>query len=395
MTLIKQANLNFRNQLSPDGRLRISNQILQGDYKQHNDIAGGSFNTETIGTGAFAYENSAIGATELAVTTNLDAVIRQTYQWHNYFAGKPTKIELTASAFDAEANVIKRMGYFSSNTTTPFDSNKDGFYFENDGTTIRCKILRNGTEIFNQQQSSWDNQSELTNFDPADFNFYVIEFLYLGGAIANFKVLTEFGLTTVATYQHINVDANTFIKSPNQPVRYEIRSTGGAGTFNHICSDVVSEGFNQETGILKTHNNGSALVAVNTIGQRYALLGVRQALTRRNVVIDLQNIDVIAGSSDNLLWELIFGGTTTPAASFGALPFSNMEVDANAGGTHSGGVVVASGYIFGNSKVTFSLNTARRLGSYINGTLEEAFVCVTPLTSNANAAAAINWREFI
>jgi hypothetical protein len=142
-------------------------------------------------------------------------------------------------------------------------------------------------------------------------------------------------------------------------------------------------------------------VGITSVGTRYALIGVRQALAARNVVIDFAAADILAGSADNLLIELYFGGTTATAPTFNPLAFSNMEVfDANdlagpADRVHSGGVKTASYYIAGNSSTTQVIRTSRRLGSYINGTLEEAYVCATPLTSNANAAAAINWTEFI
>jgi len=403
MTLIRQtlSNLNFGNQLSPDGRTRISNQLLQGDYKQHNDIAGGSYNTETIGAGAFSYENSAVGATELQVSANLDACIRQTYQWHNYFAGKPTKVELTASYFQPQTDVIKRMGYFSSTTTTPFDANKDGIYFESSGGTISCKVDRNGTNVFSLAQTNWLNQPELGSFDPSAFNFYVIDFLYLGGAIVNFWVLTEYGLVKIASYQHINVDQNTFIKSPNQPVRYEIRSTGGAGVFNHICSDVVSEGFDQGVGTIKSFSNGGDTVSVNSVGVRYALLGVRHKALNRNVIFDFKSISILASSADDLLVEFYFGGTIVGTPVWNDITFSYAQ-GFNAGdiGTvadrvHSGGVLLSSRYIRGGNADNQILQTSRRLGSYINGTLEEAYICVTPLTSNANAAVSLDWTEFI
>lgn len=401
MTFIKEsiAVLNYRGQLSPDGRQRISSQILAGDYKQHNDAAEGNFNTETINGGAFVYENSAVGGTELQVTTTNDAVIRQTYQWHNYFAGKPLKAEFTASYFQPQTDVIKRMGYFSSNTTTPFDSNKDGMYFESSGGTVHCKVLRNGTEVFSQAQGSWLNQNELGSYDPADFNFYVIDFLYLGGAVVNFWVLTEFGLTKIASYQHINVDQNTFVKSPNQPIRYEIRSTGGAGVFNHICSDVVVEGFDNNVGLVRSFNNGTTTVDVASTGVRYALLGVRQGANNRNTVLDFIDVDVLSTTPDNLLVELIYGGSTATPAIWNPLSsvdvFDGNDLAAPADRVHTGGDIIMSAYVVGDGTLSKTVNSVRRIGSLIDGTREEAYVCITSLGANADVVVALNWTEFI
>jgi len=402
MTFIKQtiSDLGYLNQKSADGRLRVSNQISLGDYKQHLDNAGGLFNTAEIAGGLATYEGSLTGGTTLTTTASAgDAAIRQSYQWHPYYAGKPLKVELTASRFDVEASVTKRMGYYSSSTVSPYTATLDGMYFENDGTTLRCKVTRAGTDVFDLAQASWLNQDKTTSYDPTDFNFYVIDFLYLGGAIINFSILTENGLILVAQYQHINVDVNTFVKSPNQPVRYEIVSQGAAGTFNHICSDVAVEGTIIRTGAERTYNNGFTATPSLTSDTRYALLGIRQA--DRRVPVDIRHISVLSGSTDDLLVELYYGGTTVGAPSWGAIPFSNMtgfvgtDLGVAANLVHSGGVRVFSQYMRGEETASPSIQNARRLGSYIDGTYEEAYLCITPTTANATAVGTINWIEFL
>ena len=403
MTFLRQtvSDLGYRAQKSVDGRLRISPQISLGDYKQHNDAAMGEFNTEQIGGGNFIYENSCVGGTELNVTSLNDAVIRQSYQWHNYFAGKPQKIELTASYFQPQTDVVKRMGYFSSTTTTPFDTSLDGMFFESSNGTIYCKVLRNGTEMFSLEQSAWENQSELVSFAPTNFNFYVIEFLYLGGAVVNFWVLTEYGLTKIATYQHVNVDVNTFVKSPNQPIRYEIRSTGGAGEFNHICSDVAVEGFSSVVGIESSHNNGPAYVSLPLAGTRYALIGIRQKADRRNVQLGITNGSFISGSNDDLLVELYYGGTTAGTETWTPSTFSNVETYnaadyvTEADRVHTGGRLIDSLYVVSSGNQTKGVQSSRRIGSYINGQREPAYVCVTPFSASASVSVSMNWNEFI
>jgi hypothetical protein len=402
MTFIRQtvSDLNYLNQKSADGRLRISNQISVGDYKQHLDNAGGLFNTEEIAGGLATYEGSVTGGTTLTTTASAgDAAIRQSYQWHPYFAGKPLKIELTASRFDVEANVTKRMGYYSSSTVSPYTATLDGMYFENDGTTIRCKVTRAGTDVFDLAQSSWLNQDKTGSYDPTDFNFYVIDFLYLGGAVVNFWILTEYGLTLIATYQHINVDVNTFVKSPNQPVRYEIVSQGAAGTFNHICSDVAVEGAIARVGAERTFNTDSTATPTLTTGTRYAVLGIRQA--DRRVPIDIRALSILSGTADDLLVELYYGGTTVGTPTWSPIAFTNMTgfaghtLGAAANLVHSGGVRIYSEYMRGEESLSPSLDNARRLGSFIDGNYEEAYLCVTGLTANATAVGAINWVEFL
>lgn len=401
MSYFNTANLGYRNQKSADGRLRISSQISLGDYKQFVQDPDGKFSQELIGTGGSTYTITT-GGYVMTTAANNDAAIRQSIQWHNYYAGKPQKIELTASGFNTQANVVKRFGYFSSNTITPFNSNLDGMYFENDGTTLRCKIMNNGTEVFNKAFADWENQSELASYDPADFNFYVIDFLYLGGAICNFWVLTSSGLTLVASYQHINVNAETFVRSPNQPVRYEIRQTGaGSGTFNHICADVAVEGVTNDIGCNRSYDTGHASGLTGmSIGNRYAVLAIRQQAALRNILIKLKDLAINATSDDDMLVNIYIGGAVAGTPTWASIANTSMEgflgsslTIANA--IHSNGKKIYSGYVKGASGIIKVIEEGRNLGSFIDGTTEELFVTVTPITANGSVLGAINWLQLI
>jgi hypothetical protein len=161
------------------------------------------------------------------------------------------------------------------------------------------------------------------------------------------------------------------------------------------------EGFEIPVGIINSASNGSTTVSIPVAATRYALVGVRQKSDRRNTLIEFNLLSVLANSADNLLIELYFGGTTATAPTFSPLTFSNMEAfDANTLGTaperiHSGGVKIISYYVSGSVAVSQVVRTTRRLGSLIAGATEEAFLCATPLTTNASATAAVNWTEFI
>ena len=409
MTLLKQANLNFRNQLNPAGRMRTSNQRSQLAFLQAKEKST-SFSEETSGgSETSTYEADGAGSVNMGVTASGEYVIRQSKEWAYYYPGKPLKVELTASNFDNEANITKRIGYFSSSTAAPYTANLDGFFFESDGTDHYVCIYRNGTQVLKVGTSSWLNQSEIANWDPADFNFYVIEFLYLGGAVAEFSVLTEFGLTKVYSYQHINVDNNVFVKSPNQPVRYEIRSgAAAAGTLNHICSDVATEG-DREDEISNAHSYslGSNLIAGLQEDVRYALIGLRLKSTAREVVADVYGLSVLSASADQLLVEIYDGGTLAANdsgvgfvddanSSLSILDGYDVQVAGNiADLVHTGGKPLLGFLMSGNSDKDSILENARRLGSELDGTMNELYVCVTPITNNASATLVKNWKEFI
>ena len=70
----------------------------------------------------------------------------------------------------------------------------------------------------------------------------------------------------------------TFITSPNQPIRYELRSTTGVGSFRYICSQVATEGSFTESGKTLTVYNSTS-ISSNTIGTVYALTGLKKQIT--------------------------------------------------------------------------------------------------------------------
>lgn len=395
-------NTNYQNQRSPDGRTRISSQLSIGAYKQIIDNDAGNFDSYTNNAATITYEaGSLIGGTELKVNTAADIAIRQSYQWHNYFPGKPQKIELTFSRFDVESSITKRVGYFSSTPSAPYDSGLDGFFFQSDDTNgITVNIYREGTLIYRLAQANWENQDKVGSLTFDNFTFTTIDFLYLGGAVANFWVEVPSGeLVKIASYTHIDVDPSTFVKSPNQPVRYEIRSAGGVGTLNQICGDVATEGQLSNTGSLRTYNTNSTGLSGMVTGTRYALLGVRKLDPR--IIFDFKVLSVLSTSNDDFLVEVIFGGATVGAAPWAAIPFTHAEgfKGANIGGAiaqkvHSGGVTIISYYLSQQASFTPNINTARKLGTYLDGTQEECYICVTPLSSNGAAYSSIAWLEF-
>ena len=136
---------------------------------------------------------------------------------------------------------------------------------------------------------------------------------------------------------------------------------------------------------------------------RYALLGVRHTASARNIVFDFIGASVISASNDDFLVEVFFGGTTAGVPTWNAVSFTNAEafnssVDIGGGianKVHSGGVKVLSFYLKSNGGIDRDVKTTRKLGTLIDGTSEELFVCVTPLTNQGEAFASISWREFI
>ena len=208
----------------------------------------------------------------------------------------------------------------------------------------------------------------------------------------------------MASYKHIGVDQNTFIKSPNQPIRYEIRQTGvGSGIFNQICADVSTEGQSTKIGVSNSYNTGIEFLNNMLIGVRYAIIGLRVKQSARNISVEIDGYSIIGLTTDEILVEIIVGGNTVGIPTWNTSPFSNTEAFTASldipGGLdqkiHSGGVSVYSEYLSGEQSSINRIESLRRIGSYIDGTMEKVYLCVTPISDKARACAAFNWTEFI
>jgi len=385
------------------GRVRTSNQRSQIGYLQAFAKDLDRFDEETAGTATSVYEGNGIGSVNMVVATSGDFVIRKGKEANYYYPGNPQKIELTCSKFQNQTNVTKRMGYYSSSTVSPFSASLDGFTFESDGSEHYVRIYRSGTVVWELPSAQWLRQDKVSVWSPENFGFYVIEFLYLGGAIAQFKILIGDELVTVAEYTHAGVDINTFVKSPNQPIRYEIRSdaASAAGEFNHMCGDVASEGIGEDISIPRAFNNGAVPLTSLTANVRYAFIGLRLKSTELLQVADVYGLSVLAASTDQFLVELFLGGTVV-SPTWADIPNSFMQgmdgyAVANAGAlgdiVHSGGVLLTDFYMEAETSKESILENARRLGSLIDGTPEEIFVCLTSIGANAQALASINWKQ--
>ena len=117
--------------LDAGSRLRTSQMTTLLDGKILNSDTPFLFDNAGTGTGTYANNkyNMSVGVGQFRV--------RQSKRFNPYFSGKSQLIEVTFDNFQVEANTVKRAGYFSSSAVSPFTANYDGFYIENDGTTIR------------------------------------------------------------------------------------------------------------------------------------------------------------------------------------------------------------------------------------------------------------------
>ena len=385
-------------------RTRVSQSTTQFDGKILNADNPLIWDRKGTGTGAFAANKF-----NMSVTAG-QYYIRQAKVFSNYLSGKSQQIEVTFDDFAPQANVVKRVGYFSSNAVAPYDANYDGFWIENDGTTITLKVVRAGTETLSVPITSWTGYSDLAEYQTlANWNnFTVVEFdfLWLGGAVLRMFIKTSQGFVLAHIFNHAGSAQDLMILSPNQPVRYEIRSTTGSGAFHTICSQVTTEGSINESGF---NNSGSSLLTagvpsqtVATVATKYAVCGVRKKSTHRDAPVRVSGAEMIVHTVNDLLrWEVILNPKLSAPLTWTAITNSSCEIGVSGAVTAisitaSGGRVLRSGFLAQQQPVPdgiLDLDFLSKPGCTIDNVMDEIVLCATPLTSAITLNGALNWQE--
>lgn len=375
------------------GRLRVSDPYTLFDSKFLYDKASLFWAESTTGS-ASATHSTTNAAVTMEVNGGTDTVIRQTKMRFNYQPAKSQLVFMTGTLGTAVSDTTRRIGLFD---------NTNGLYFKLDDSTLSVNIMKNTAET-EITQDNWNidkmdgtGVSGIT-IDTQYNQIFVIDFEWLGvGAI-------RFGFVIDGTlyYVHKQSFSNTtgtgaYMSSPNLPIRYDIVSTGGSGSMLQVCSSVISEGGQQDNGVLRAGGNGVTLVTGLNSGNSYAIYGIRQKTTHLDSVIRPNNIDFLSSTGDDLRWTLRINPTVAGTFTYSDITNSCLQsaVGTSSNTVGSTGTVVAEGYIIGNGTVNRSLESALRIGSDIAGTRDTLVVCISPFTNGAQVATALSWRELV
>jgi len=383
------------------GRLRVSipEPLLSIKYR-YNKLPL-LVDEVSTGTSTFSSTNSCVA---MSVTAG-QYVVRQTFKRASYVSGIALNAEFTFSNFEVEANVTKRVGYFSSTTVAPYDSTLDGISLYNDGTTIRIQVYRSGTLVHDYAQASWYDPLDGTGPSGATVDWSKIQiakfdFIWLGGGPIRLLMVFNNQEYLIHTMYTFNNETYPYMSSPNQPIRYEIRSTTGTGSFNQICSSVYSDDGGEinaaHTGYDFSINSGYATKTAPSVGVTYAMLGIRLNSSILDSRVLLRDMQALSSGNNFGLVTLVLNPTVAGTFTYNALTNTpiNYAVGASTN-TVTGGTVILSFILDRNLSSTVSISLAKILGSYINGTTETLVLCVTPQSNNLAWNAIMNLSEQI
>lgn len=328
-------------------------------------------------------------------------LVRQTIRRFPYFSGKSQQEELTFDTFAPSADTVKRAGYFSSNAVTPYDVNYDGFWLESNGVSITLNASRDGTMTLNALDiTDWSGYGNLAEYkSPSTWdNFTVVEFkfLWLGGAVLVLSVKTSRGFVEAHRFDYAGSVTDVFILSPNQPLRYEIRSSTGTGAFRYVCSQVATEGSIDESGQGLAAYNPTA-ITTNTVGMIYALAGLKKQTTYRDNATQI--IDVAIGNTglqaDAGILLLIINPTLSAPLSYtnnSRIQVAYATTQTITAGT--GRAIAAAPASAAGAAVSLRNNYLAWLSSGINNTHHEYVLAYMPITINQSVHGIINLKEY-
>ena len=399
-TIIRTSNAEFYRQrvetysgepalVDTAGITRVSQRFTLFDGKIMTAEDTAKWDTKGTGTSTFSGNSMVMGVTAGQY------VVRQGRFFTPYFSGKPQVIEATSVNLANQTGVVKRFGYFSSNAVAPYDSNKDGAWVEADGTTYRLITSNNDTETHNVPWTEWDAFSEISNYDWTKFSVSEIDFLWLGGAALRLFLVVNGTFKLVHTIRnHAGYASNLIMLYPNQPMRYEIRSTSGTGSFTSVCSMVSTEGTKDEQGQgISTYNLNRAC---NTTGTDYVMCAIRKSVTYRNhhIILDTFSSAITGATSDSGVMFLCINPTYSAPLTWSANSRIEQATPTTQTATSLGRVLRAVPIVSNGVTEPAPLAALRTLSVGIDNVMGELVLVYRPLTSNQTVSASMMSLEY-
>lgn len=371
------------------GRLRTSEPFTIWDSKQLYDKAP-LFWDESITNGS-GNATSLHATADAGVTMHAEAgdtVIRQSFERHNYQAGKSQYALLTGVLGASVAGVTRRIGLFDAN---------NGLFFQLADSALSV-VVRKGTVDTVVPQASWNvdtldgNGPSGITLNTAKAQIFYFDFEWLGVGTVRFGVVIDGAIIWCHKAHHANSVTTVYMNTPNLPVRYEIVSTTGTADLLHICSMIMSEGGVNPLGV--TFSTSSSKLDADVAGTSYALIGLKLRTTHLGAHVDIRRTSVLSATNDSFLWRLVLSPTVAGSFTYTGLTNSACEVATGAtANTVTGGTVLASGYGYQQTGIESTPETSIRIGSTIGGTPQAMVLAVTPLGNTADIYGTITWRE--
>ena len=385
------------------GRMRVSNPftLFDGSLRYRDD----SFKWDQLdvgaGTSTFLTNESSV---LMSVSGNGDSVTRQSKQVFSYQPGKSLLIFTTFAMNAPTAGLRQRVGYFGA---------QNGVYFEVNGTELSFVIRKyTGGSVDDTSeripQSSWNGdrvngqggQYNISgiNLDVSKAQIFWCDLEWLGVGSVRCGFVINGQLVVSHIFHHANILSKVYMTTATLPVRYEISSTGPAGSMRAICSSVISEGGYANRSISRAI--GTSLLGKNLSNVVYTpLVAIRLKSTNIDGIVVPVKFDLFGVQQNAFGYQVLLNPTLTNAAWTNVGSDSNVEYDISATAL-TGGTLIDAGIFVGNVKggaISVSrtdVDFSQQLGRTINNVSDIWCLAAISTTVNDDCAASVSWEEY-
>ena len=388
-------------------RLRVSQPKTIFDSKQiYSNLPLIFDDSETSGSGTTSTHSVAQAKSTMAVSAMTAGVrVRQSFRRFNYQPGKSQLIMMTGRVTAPGTGITQCAGYFDEN---------DGIFFEASEGIIYASIRSStsGSPAYSARvaQTNWNldlldgtGKSGLT-LDPTKVQVFIFDFTWLGSNIVRFGFIIDGEIRYCHQENFANVLDTVYMSTPNLPIRYEISNdgTGAAATLEHICATVISEGGDNDHGVIRHFGTGNTSVTLAAWGTLYGVIFVRLRTVTQSATMIPEDLNMLCTTGENIHFELrldpTIGGN---ALSWTAITNCALEYAIGDGTqTLTNGTSLSGGYFAGSKNVSGegSQNAKNEItiGSTIAGVSQILAIAMMPIGSgsapNALAYADLNYR---
>jgi len=387
------------------GRIRVANLDTLFDSKLSYSKLPELWD-EVVSANASSTHVEVDSCVQMTVTANNAYAVRQTRQRWNYQPGKSALL-LCTFRFPVVQGVTARVGLMHGNYAAPHAIH-DGVYLEIvDGVVSAC--ITKGTEaggvVGTQRvpQSAW-NIDRLNGSGPSGkvvdwtkAQILQIDFQWLGVGGVRFGIEVDSVMVYVHEFKHAGLVESVYMHNGTQPVRYEIRSTGGTGTLCQICSSVSSEGGSNKTGITAVADTDGVLVSCAT-GAIRLLTALRIAADSSDCQLLIEKVYTLnTAANTNYRWVLLLNPTIVGTPAWVDVGTSPIQQWTGTGAeTMTGGTSLDAGYASRDSRQsTATTNPSLNPGVSIAGTPDIVALGIESIGGTSTCAGGIGVRQLV
>jgi len=381
------------------GRIKVSDGYSIFD-SSHRYVQNGDFSDITETSGTVGYLANQSTATLNVTTTSGSKVYRESKRVFPYQPGKSLQILQTFVFAPAKTNLRQRVGYFSR---------QNGFYLEQDGTTISLvkRTFITGEVVETRiPQSQW-NVDTLDGNGPSDIvldlskaQILFAEYEWLGVGSVRMGFAIDGYFIICHQFNHANHIDTTYMTTATLPVRYEIENTGttaSSSTMKQVCVSVVSNG-----GYFRDSHIHTVVRPTATVGTSfYPLIAIRMASGKTDSVILPNIINLFPTTSDDFEYAIVKNPSSITGGTWLTHATGNVEYNISATAMGAGENLVDGFFGSTNQSTSTEESSARNFAYQLGRTnadtpVSDVMVLAAKVVSGTgNIKSSFGWFDLL